>query len=96
MRRCNRQSASAKRSTTSQDRRFEVTGRRQTRRGKYDSGDFEKKDGKVFCPEGKPMELKTVTSLGEGNTVSIYEGQECQSCPRREKCTKGSKRTSRC
>jgi hypothetical protein len=34
-----------------------------------------------------------VNSLGEGNTVSIYEGQECQSCPRREKCTKGNKRT---
>ncbi len=39
------------------------------------------------------MELKTVSSLGEGNTVSIYEGQECQSCPWREKCTNGNKRT---
>ena len=38
------------------------------------------------------MELKTVSSLGKGNTVSIYEGQECQSCPRRQKCTKGNKR----
>lgn len=75
------------------DRRFEVTEEGATSRGKYDSGNFEKKDGKVFCPEGKPMELKTVNSLGEGNTVSIYEGQECQSCPRRQKCTKGKKRT---
>lgn len=75
------------------DRRFEVTEDGATSRGKYDSSNFEKKDGKVFCPEGKPMELKTVTSLGEGNTLSIYEGQECQNCPRREKCTKGNKRT---
>jgi len=75
------------------DRRFEVTEDGATSRGKYDSSNFEKKDGKVFCPEGKPMELKTVNSLGEGNTVSIYEGQECQNCPRREKCTKGKKRT---
>jgi hypothetical protein len=25
--------------------------------------------------------------------VSIYESQECQSCPLRERCTKGNKRT---
>ncbi len=75
------------------DRRFAVTEDGATSRGKYDGSNFEKKDGKVFCPEGKPMELKTVNSLGEGNTLSIYEGQECQSCPRRQKCTKGNKRT---
>ena len=75
------------------DRRFEVTEDGATSRGKYDSSNFEKKDGKVFCPEGKLMELKTVTSLGEGDTVSTYEGQECESCPQREKCTKGKKRT---
>ena len=75
------------------DRRFGVTEEGATSRGKYDSSNFEKIDGKVFCPEGKPMELRTVNSLGEGDTVSIYEGLECPSCPRREKCTKGKKRT---
>ena len=75
------------------DKRFEVTEGGTASRGKYDSTNFEKKDGKVFCPEGKPMELKAVNSLGEGNTLSIYEGQECESCPQRSKCTTGKKRT---
>jgi hypothetical protein len=39
------------------------------------------------------MALKAVNSLGEGNTVSIDEGQECESCHRRGKCSKGKKRT---
>jgi hypothetical protein len=75
------------------DKRFEVTEGGTAGRGKYDSANFERKDGKVSCPEGKPMELKAVNSLGEGNTVSIYEGQECESCPQRGKCTKANKRT---
>ena len=75
------------------DKRFEVTKDGTASRGKYDSANFERKEGKVFCPEGKPMVLKAVNSLGEGNTLSIYEGQECESCPLRVKCTKGKKRT---
>ncbi len=75
------------------DKRFAVTEEDATSRRKYDSSNFEKKDGKVVCPEGKPLELKTVKSLGEGDTVSIYEGVECPGCPQREKCTKGKKRT---
>jgi hypothetical protein len=33
------------------DRRFEVTEEGATSRGKYDSSNFEKKDGKVFAPK---------------------------------------------
>lgn len=75
------------------DRRLAVTEDDTQDRGKYDSAHFEKKDGKVVCPEGKAMALKAVKSLGEGNTLSIYEGQECESCHKRSKCTKGKKRT---
>jgi transposase len=75
------------------DKRFEVTEGGTASRGKYDSSNFQKKEGKVLCPQGKPMALKVVNSLGEGNTVSIYEGQECDSCHERSKCTKGKKRT---
>lgn len=75
------------------DKRFEVTEGGTTSRGKYDSNNFEKKDGNVVCPEGKRMELKAVVSHDDGHTVSTYEGQECESCPEREKCTKGKKRT---
>lgn len=60
------------------DRRFEVTEGGAQSRGKYDSAHFERKDGKVICPAGNLMALKAVDSLGEGNTVSIYEGQECK------------------
>jgi hypothetical protein len=39
------------------------------------------------------MELKVMVRHNDGLTVSTNEGRECDSCPEREKCTKGKKRT---
>jgi len=72
------------------DRLFE--GSENGRRGKYDTDNFQKKDGMMTCPEGKPMPLKKVISYEDGHTMSVYEGTECESCRKREKCTKGGKR----
>lgn len=73
------------------DKLFEGSENRS--RGKYDKDNFQKKDGTVICPEGKPMQLKTVIPHEDGHTVSVYEGTECETCSKREKCTTGGKRT---
>ena len=75
------------------DRRFEVTEGGSASRGKYDSNNFLRKDGTVVCPEGKQLKLTAVARYEDGHTVSRYEGQECESCPKLEKCSKGKKRT---
>jgi len=73
------------------DKLFE--GSERGSRGKYDKDNFQQKGRLVICPEGKPLQLKTVNTYEDGHTQSIYEGRECDSCRKRGKCTKGRKRT---
>lgn len=76
------------------DKRFEVTEKGQTAKGKFDSSNFEKReDGTIVCPAGHAMVLKREEQKADGHTERNYEGTGCASCEDREKCTKGKKRT---
>jgi hypothetical protein len=62
--------------------------------GRYGRERFRKsKSGKVICPQGTAMSLKRVDQCEDGHTVSVYEGNGCDGCPRRQQCTKASRRT---
>jgi hypothetical protein len=74
------------------DRLYEITERGTASRGKYGRDHFERKDGTVVCPEGRPMRIRETKNHADGYTESIYEGTECENCSKRKNCTKGKRR----
>jgi transposase len=76
------------------DKRFKVVESGTAAKGRFDGENFERReDGKVICPEGREMELKSEVVKEDGHTESKYEGVGCAECACREKCTKAKKRT---
>ncbi len=76
------------------DKRFKVVESGKTAKGRFDGENFERtEDGKVICPEGREMELKSEVVKEDGHTESRYEGTGCEECKFREKCTKAKKRS---
>ena len=76
------------------DSRMRSDSRSETDEGLFGRQRFRKtRSGKLMCPAGRPMKLKQVQDHQDGHTVSVYEGQGCQTCPLRQRCTKGSRRT---
>ena len=76
------------------DKRFEITEKGQTAKGRFDSSNFDKReDGTIICPAGHEMVLRREEKKADGHTERRYEGTGCGSCEFREKCTKAKKRT---
>jgi len=76
------------------DARMQSERAGEAEEGRYGRERFRKtKSGKVICPQGTAMSLKRVEQQEDGHTVSVYEGNGCEGCPRRQHCTKATRRT---
>jgi transposase len=75
------------------DKRYEVTERGGTTKGKYDISEFKRVgDGEMYCPMRQGMKLISTQRYQDGHRVMIYEGVGCEGCPEHEACTRGKKR----
>lgn len=76
------------------DKRFEVTEKEETSKGKYDKSNFKFNDkGDLICPEGKKMDHKWTKKINDSKYEErLFECSCSRDCPNREMCTKSEKR----
>jgi transposase len=69
------------------DRRFNITKKKETARGKYDKNNFKRKrNGMLVCPEGCVMTFHQKINH-DGHTQIIYRGTRCEDCKAKKQCT---------
>jgi hypothetical protein len=76
------------------DNEFEKLKNGKTNRGDFDVSNFHRDDDGVYwCPAGKKMQFKQRADLGNGEYLTVYEGENCDECGLKNQCTKGKVRT---
>ena len=76
------------------DKRFEASKKDEEDKNKYSQEDFKRNENnEIICPNGLRMKEKQIINNDEENTIVVYEGTGCDNCPKKNKCTKGEKRT---
>ncbi|MCK5027894.1 MAG: IS1182 family transposase, partial [Candidatus Pacebacteria bacterium] len=75
------------------DKRFESTKKKDDEQKKYGQERFQKnEDGTYQCPDGRTMEYMRTIATPDGGSANVYECENCQNCPLKNKCTKGNTR----